>query len=189
MSPTIKFPTALPGLFAESLYLREPTEADIPAWYVRATDVESADLAGDPIPESIERGSAWPQRHRDCFQQQTAIRWTIVPKGATESAGTVGLVITSKEHRTAEFGIVVGRAYWGKGIGTAAAQLVTRYAFDMLGLAEIQAEVLQRNLASLRLLEKVGFQRLRVIAGAPESGGDSEDCFEYVLRSPHQNAD
>jgi [ribosomal protein S5]-alanine N-acetyltransferase len=187
MSPTLNFPTAVRDLFAESLHLRELTEADIPAWFARATDVESADLAGDPIPESIEMGAAWLQRHRDRFQQQTAIRWSIMPKGATESAGTVGLVITSKEHRTAEFGIVVGRAYWGKGFGTAAAQLVTRYGFDTLGLAEIQAEVLQRNVASLRLLEKTGFQRLREIPGDPQSGGESDDCFEYVLRSSRRS--
>jgi [ribosomal protein S5]-alanine N-acetyltransferase len=161
MSQTFNFPTAVPDLFAESLYLRELVEADIPAWFARATDVESADLAGDPIPESIDTGATWLQRHRDRFQQQSAIRWTIVPKGTTESAGTVGLVITSKEHRTEKFGIVVGRAFWSKGFGTAAAQLVTRYGFDALGLAEIQAEVLQRHFASLRLLEKSGFQRLR----------------------------
>jgi [ribosomal protein S5]-alanine N-acetyltransferase len=186
MSQTLNFPNTVPDLFAESLYLRELTEADIPAWFARATDAESADLAGDPIPESIGMGATWLQRHRDRFHQQTAIRWTIVPKGTTESAGTVGLVITSYEHRTAEFGIVVGRAYWGKGLGTTAAQLVTRYGFDTLGLAEIQAEVLQRNIASLRLLEKTGFERSREIPGDPQSGGESEDCFEYVLRCPHR---
>ncbi len=182
MSQTLNFPATVPDLFAESLHLCELTEADIPAWFARATDVESADLAGDSIPESIEMGAAWLQRHRDRFQQQTAIRWSILPKGATESAGTVGLIITSKEHRTAEFGIVVGRAYWGKGIGTAATQLVTRCGFEVLGLAEIRAEVLQRNAASLRLLEKAGFQRIREIPGDPESGGDADDCFEYALR-------
>lgn len=185
MSQTLNFPASVPDLLAESLHLCELTEADIPAWFARATDVESADLAGDSIPESIEMGAAWLQRHRDRFQQQTAIRWSImpiVPKGATESAGTVGLIITSREHRTAEFGIVVGRAYWGNGIGTAATHLVTRYGFEVLGLAKIRAEVLQRNAASLRLLEKAGFQRIREITGEPQTGSDADDCFEYALR-------
>jgi ribosomal-protein-alanine N-acetyltransferase len=105
-----------------------------------------------------------------------------VPKETTESAGTVGLIVTSNEHRTAEFGIVVGRAYWGKGTGIAATQLVMRYGFEVLGLAEIRAEVLQRNAASLRLPEKAGFQRMREIPGDPESGGEADDCFEYALR-------
>jgi RimJ/RimL family protein N-acetyltransferase len=138
-------------------------------------------LAGDPIPESVEMGVHWLERHRERFRQQAGIQWAIVPKGSTESVGSIGLTITSKEQRRAELGIVIGRASWGKGIGTAAAQLVTGYAFSTLGLAEIQAEVLQRNLASRRLLEKVGFHFLRSIPGDPHSDTDSEDCFLFVL--------
>jgi RimJ/RimL family protein N-acetyltransferase len=76
---------------------------------------------------------------------------------------------------------MVGRSHWGKGVGTAAARLVTRYGFDALDLAEIQAEVLQRNLASVRLLEKAGFRLLRVVPGDPQSEDDLEDRFLYVL--------
>jgi ribosomal-protein-alanine N-acetyltransferase len=181
MSQTLHFPDAVPALFGDTLYLRELTEDDVPAWFERASDPESAVLAGDPIPESIEMGSQWLQRHRERFHQQAGIRWAIVPKGSTDSVGTIGLNITSREKRIAELGIVIGRAHWGKGIGTSAAHLVTGYAFSTLGLAEIQAEVLQRNLASRRLLEKVGFQLLRAIPGDPHSETDFEDCFLLVL--------
>jgi ribosomal-protein-alanine N-acetyltransferase len=108
-------------------------------------------------------------------------------KSANESVGTVGLTITSKEHRAAEFSIVIGRAYWGKGIGTAATALVKDYAFGSLGLAELHAEVLQRNIASIRLLERAGFQLVRAVAGDSQAGG-SEDCFLYVLGNPSQSA-
>jgi len=87
-------------------------------------------------------GVQWLQRHRERFRQQAGIRWAIVPKGSTDSVGTIGLTITSKAERRAELGIVIGRASWGKGIGTSAAHLVTGYGFSTLGLAEIQAEVL-----------------------------------------------
>jgi [ribosomal protein S5]-alanine N-acetyltransferase len=55
---TLNFPNTVPDLFAETMHLRELTEDDIPAWFARAIDVESADLAGDPIPGSIEMGAA-----------------------------------------------------------------------------------------------------------------------------------
>ncbi len=126
-------------------------------------------------------GLPWLQRHRERFHQKVAVRWAIVPKGSTISVGTAGLTITSKEQRTAELGIVVARAHWGKGVGTSAAHLVNCYAFNTLGLTEIQAEVLQRNLASVRLLEKAGFRLLRAIPGDPQSDADAEDCFMYVL--------
>jgi [ribosomal protein S5]-alanine N-acetyltransferase len=181
MPQTLHFPDAVPTLFGDLVYLRELTEDDVPAWFERASDPESAVLAGDPIPASVDMGVHWLRRHRERFRQHAGIRWAIVPKGSTESVGTIGLAITSKEQRRAELGIVIGRAYWGKGIGTSAAHLVTSFAFSTLGLAEIQAEVLQRNLASRRLLEKVGFQLLHSIPGDPHSDTDIQDCFLFVL--------
>jgi ribosomal-protein-alanine N-acetyltransferase len=183
MPHALCFPDAVPVLVGEALHLRELTENDIPAWFERATDAESADLAGDPIPESIEAGAQWLERHRDRFRQQTAIRWAIVPKGSAASVGTVGLAIVSREERLADLGIVVGRALWGRGIGASAARLVIGYAFATLGLAEIQAEVLQRNVASIRLLSKLGFRLLRHVPGEPQASGEVENCSLYVLRS------
>ena len=181
MSQKLRFPGAVPTLSTDTLCLRELTEGDVPAWFERASDPESAVLAGDPIPESIEMGVQWLRRHRERFRKQEGIRWAIVPEGSTGSVGTIGLDITSREKRTAELGIVIGRAHWGKGIGTSAARLVTGYAFGTLGLAEIRAEALQRNLASRRLLEKVGFHYLRTIPGDPHSETDFEDLFLFVL--------
>lgn len=188
MSRTLNFPDEVPELCGDTVSLRELTEGDIPAWFERASDPESAVLAGDPIPESIEMGFQWLDRHRERFRQQAGIRWAIVPTGSAQSIGTIGLTITSKEECIAELGIVIGRSYWGKGIGTSAAHLVIYYAFHIFGLAEIQAEVLQRNIASIRLLEKVGFHLLRTIPGDPQSDPDSEDCFLYVLSRQNKTA-
>ena len=188
MSQTLHFPDAVPALFGDTVYLRELTHDDVPAWFERASDPESAVLAGDPIPESIEMGFQWLQRHRERFRRQAGIQWAIVPKGSTDSVGTIGLAITSKEECIAELGIVIGRAYWGKGIGTSATHLVIDYAINILSLVEIQAEVLQCNMASIRLLEKVGFRLMRTIPDDPRSNTDSEDFFLYVLSSQNKTA-
>jgi [ribosomal protein S5]-alanine N-acetyltransferase len=93
--------------------------------------------------------------------------------------------MTSKEERAAEIGFVVGRPHWGRGLCTSAAQLIIDYGFRELGLAVVRAEVLQRNLASRRVLEKLGFRIEREVPGDPQSGGESEDCYIYVLQNPH----
>jgi len=188
MSQTLSFPDAVPEFFGDAVYLRELTEGDVPAWFERASDPESSALSGDPIPESAQMGFQWLQLHRERFRQQTGLRWAIVPKGSTESVGSIGLTITSKEEPSAELGIVIGRAYWGKGIGTSAARLVIRYAFNTLGLAEIRAEFLQSNLASKRLLEKLGFHFQRAIPGDLESDTGSQDCYLYVLQSQNSTS-
>src|SRR6266487_2483803 len=145
MSQTLHFPDAVPTLFGDTVYLRELTEDDVPAWFARASDPESAVLAGDPIPASVEMGVHWLQRHRERFRQHTGIRWAIVPRGSTESVGTIGLAITSKEERIAELGIVIGRASWGKGIGTSAAQLVTGYGFLFMLSSQNRTSAEQRR--------------------------------------------
>jgi [ribosomal protein S5]-alanine N-acetyltransferase len=115
-------------------------------------------------------------------KQQAGVRWAIVPAGSTDSIGTVGFVITSKEERIAEIGFVVGRAHWGKGFCTAAVKLAISYGFKELGLAEVCAEVLKRNVASRRILDKLGFRIERSIANNPQPGSASEDCCTYALR-------
>ena len=154
MAGNLPFPVAVPELLGDVVFLREPTEADVPAWYERARDAESAALAGDPIPESIDMGFQWLERNRERFHRQTGIRWAIVPKGSTQSVGSVGLAITPDNAAVAELGFVIGRAHWGHGMATCAARQVVRFAFDSLGLSEIRAEALESNLASRRVLEK-----------------------------------
>jgi ribosomal-protein-alanine N-acetyltransferase len=188
MSQALSFPDAVPELLGEMVSLRELREDDVPAWFERASDPESSMLSGDPIPESVQMGVPWLQLHRERFRQQTGIRWAIVPKGSTDSVGSIGLTITSIEERSAELGIVIGRAYWGKGIGTSAARVVIPYAFNALGLAEIRAEFLQSNAASKRVLEKLGFHFVRTIPGDLQTDNGSQDCFQYVLQSQNSTS-
>jgi [ribosomal protein S5]-alanine N-acetyltransferase len=172
------FPQAIPVLQDGSVLLRAVTEGDISAWYARATDAESADLAGDAVPDSIDKGVAWLQSTRDRFDKQVGIRWAIVPHGEDLSVGTVGLAAKAKAVATAELGVVIARAKWSKGIGTAAVRLVLAYGFEELALREIQAQVLQRNPASIRLLEKAGFFKCGVI---PPTATEPEELLLYSL--------
>lgn len=180
MPPERSFPDVVPTLAGERLSLREVREADLPAWFQRATDAESADLAGDPVPTSMDQGSILLQRIRDRFRARAAIRWAVVPAGGTASVGTVGLAIDRQAPGVAALSVVIGRAWWGQGLGTAAVRMATAYGFVTLGLVQVQAEVLQRNPASIRLLEKAGFQR----RAAFRSEDDGEDCFLYGLDRP-----
>ena len=186
MQHQLNFPSAVPELAGHQVRLRELDESDIPSWYARATDAESADLAGDPIPTSMDEGRDWLERHQSRFRAGGAIRWAIVLPAQNESIGTVGLAITSREHRVGELGIVVGRAHWSKGFGTAAAQLALSYGLSELGLQEVRAEVLQRNFASVHLLEKLNFRRVGSVQ-ATESP-DGEALFHYSFRAVAESA-
>lgn len=176
--PPLGFPAVFPMLRAGAMTLRELGEHDIPAWFARATDADAADLAGDPVPDSIEMGTPWLQRQKGLFLRQDGIRWAIVPSHAIESVGTIGLTLSPRDRQTAELGIVVARRYWGRGFGTSAARMVIQYGLTELALTEINAKVLQRNPASIRLLEKAGLEMVRVL---PPDEVEPEVMILYAL--------
>lgn len=100
-----KFPQAFPVLRDDRTLLRAIAKADIPAWFARATDAEAADLAGDPVPDSIDRGIPWLQLSRDRFNARSGLRWAIALHGETSSVGTVGLL--ARTESAAELGVVI----------------------------------------------------------------------------------
>lgn len=55
-------------------------------------------------------------------------------------------------------GLWIGEPDHGRGCGTEAVRLLSRYAFDELGLAKLEATVFVGNVASRRIFEKNGFR-------------------------------
>jgi RimJ/RimL family protein N-acetyltransferase len=61
--------------------------------------------------------------------------------------------------RRAEIGYVLGRPYWGLGHIHEALQALLRYAFQILDLNRLKADIDPRNRASAKTLDRLGFQR------------------------------
>ena len=80
---------------------------------------------------------------------------------AGEHVGVCGLHQISYRHRTAVSGIFIGAPEArGRGLGTDAARLRTRYAFEVLGLRMLISEVFAENTASLRMLARAGYREV-----------------------------
>jgi putative addiction module component (TIGR02574 family) len=65
---------------------------------------------------------------------------------------------------SATLGYAIGRAWWGQGLATEAARAVLTWAGAMFGLRQIRASTDARNTGSLRVMEKLGMQRVTVRA-------------------------
>ena len=80
--------------------------------------------------------------------------------------------------REAILAFYLARPYWGRGIATEAGRAFLEYGFRDLGLVKIHAGMNQANLASVRVIEKLGFTRVR-------SGGDDRVRWhDYELDAP-----
>ena len=83
--------------------------------------------------------------------------------------------------RSASLGYCFDDAVWGQGYATEAARAVLRWAFDALDLNRVQAETDTRNLASARVLEKLGFVREGTLREDCIVNGEVSDTWVYGL--------
>lgn len=194
MATTLNFPDQVPVLADPTVSLRAMSSADLPAWFKRLQDPVSRQLAGDPAPESMTQVAQWLEAHHKSFAEQTAIRWAIVPQAAHGAAsasastdisvGSIGLGRIDAAERSAELGCVVARDYWRRGIATAAARLVLDYAFEHLGLNSVRADLLQTNVGSRTVVERLGFVQIDTIENYRPDEPGNQSGFLYELRAP-----
>jgi RimJ/RimL family protein N-acetyltransferase len=72
--------------------------------------------------------------------------------------GTVKLSQIKSDHRNCDIGIMIGdKASWGRGLGTEAIALASRYAFETLRLHKLLAGIYSDNLGSERAFLKAGY--------------------------------
>lgn len=97
--------------------------------------------------------------------------------------GTGGLIPGQDVHRiNAEIGYWIGEDYWGKGYATSAVKLMVEYAFEELGLLRVYACVFGFNVASMRVLEKSGFEKEAIIKSSIIKEGNVYDEYLYSVR-------
>jgi len=73
--------------------------------------------------------------------------------------GDVSLHWVSEEHRTGEIGFMFDPAEQGRGYATEAAGAFLRVAFEELGFHRVIGRTEARNIASARVLEKLGMRQ------------------------------
>ena len=73
--------------------------------------------------------------------------------------GEVNLQWLSRRHRQGEIGFVFHPGYQGRGLATEAAEVMLRLGFEGLGLHRVIGRCDALNLASARLMERLGMRR------------------------------
>jgi len=173
-------PDEFPILRGNGLLLRDMREVDLDAWYSRLTDEEAATRAGDPVATSRTAVVDGLEYHRESFRKKAALRWAIVLDDEGVSVGSIGLTF-DHANRIADVGAAVNRACWNRNIVTRAGRLVVDYAFENLGVERIQGWALASNAASMRAMEKLGFQREGVLRGHRLINGERHDQVIYAI--------
>ena len=96
--------------------------------------------------------------------------------------GRIGLTFRQRgPSHSAEIGYWLGKPFWGRGIMTAALQVVTTYAVETLALVRIEAQVRTNNTASIRVLEKLGYKRQGPLRHGVKKRGVPKNILRYAI--------
>jgi ribosomal-protein-alanine N-acetyltransferase len=116
------------------------------------------------------------------YRQQTMLEWGVTLRGGDDTVlGIFGYANWSQIHRHAEIGYCLARAYWRQGIAQEALNAIIAFGFDGMDLNRIFACPRMANVASLRLLEKLEFQREGVLREELWDDGAFHDEALYAL--------
>ena len=127
------------------------------------------------------------------YTEADADRWLAVQAIAEEptdwaievdqlAVGGIGVTLREGVHaKCAHFGYWLAEPYWGRGIMTGAVKTVAPYAMRKFGLVRLEAPVFAWNPASMRILEKCGWQREGVLRASVIKDGQIVDQVLYAL--------
>lgn len=148
---------AAPLLVTNRLVLRELDLDDAQAVADRAGDKRVARyLLSVPSPYPVSLAARWILSRIAWWRQGRGVTLAIARREAHRALiGTVSLRRYARDGR-AELGYWLGSESWGAGFATEACDALVDFGFRDMGLARIYAHVLAGNVASCRVLEKLG---------------------------------
>jgi RimJ/RimL family protein N-acetyltransferase len=150
-----------------ALELRAATLADLDALHRVWTHPEVRRYLFDDRVVSREEAHGFLERSDLSFREEGCGLWISFEKESREPAGFAGFLRSTAGEPNLIFGTRPDR--WGRGYARDAAAAVVAYAFEVLARPRIVADVDEPNLASIRVLERLGMQRTgrAIIKGRP----------------------
>lgn len=118
------------------------------------------------------------------YEEKRSIKWGIAVKGEAGIIGTIGFQEWSQEHKRADISYALVPEQWGKGYAIEAVNKVLSYGFHDLNLTRIGAMVFTENESSIKLLEKLGFEKEGVLKKFMYQEGVPYDTNIYSLVNP-----
>lgn len=122
-------------------------------------------------------------RHQIQFEKEASIRWGITRKDSPRLIGTGGFG-WQRWNFSAILGYELAQKFWNQGIMTEAIRAMTGYAFTVMGMNRIQSTTEIENVASMRVLQKAGFQEEGILREWGFWKGAFRDarCFSLLRR-------
>jgi ribosomal-protein-alanine N-acetyltransferase len=176
----------LPVIQTGDLVLRPIEDRDTAALFRLFSDEEVTRFMDIEAFVNVSEAIQLLEFFRQSLEKEEGMRWAITMAGKDELIGTCGYHKISKTHFKAEIGYDLLPLYWGQGIMIAAINGILSYAYEELQFNRIEAFVDPANMASAKLLRRLGFEYEGFLRDAFFEKGNFVDAELYSrLRRDH----
>lgn len=144
-------------LKCKNLIFRKPTLDDVEELVVLKNNKKASRLLGGNTPiYTVEILQRWVEYHNNNKEEVLLV---IYDEDTQKLIGHVGLYKIDADSNKAEYGILLADDNSrGKGYGTMCTKMMVDYAFDVLKLHKVYAEIITENKASIAMFKKCGFK-------------------------------
>jgi RimJ/RimL family protein N-acetyltransferase len=142
---------APPIIETERLVLRRMMAYDAPALHAMLSDPETMRYWSTPPHAALHETEAWIADGLAAMARGDGHDFVVL-----ENDRVIGRVAFWMDN---EIGFLFARAVWGSGYAHEALTAALHFGFDRLGFSSVRADVDPGNARSLKLLERIGFQR------------------------------
>lgn len=172
------------ALDTERLLIRRFRDSDHESFLAYRNDPLVAKYQGWSLPYTRERARAFVEEMKT-IQLGAPGAWCQVAielKANSEMIGDIGFLAFQNDPRQVRIGYSLARAYWNQYYASEAVARMVDYLFGELHLHRIAADCDPENMASFRLLERLGFRReAHFIESFPLGNGRWGDEYYYGL--------
>lgn len=160
--------------------LRRPKLSDAEAIFEYASDPEVGRYADWKTQTDIEPIIGLLHERKKRWESGLEFYWVIT---LPEEDRAIGGISCNVDGHAAEFGYLLHRRYWGNGLATEASRAVVDWLFSMPSIWRVWATCDTENIASMRVLEKVGLEREGILrrwaVRSNISSNEPRDAFIY----------
>tara|TARA_R110002051_G_scaffold56046_7_gene103940 strand:+ start:23042 stop:23566 length:525 start_codon:yes stop_codon:yes gene_type:complete len=149
-------------LIGNQIYLRALERNDLDFLFELENNTDVWEVSGTITPYSKNVLQLYlDNAHRDLFDVKQ-LRLVICDLNE-KAVGLIDVFDFEPNHKRAGIGIIIlNKEQRNKGFGGEAVLILCNYLFDVLGLRQIYANILEENVASLHLFKKLGFVEIGV---------------------------
>ncbi|WP_198154811.1 GNAT family N-acetyltransferase [Oceanibaculum pacificum] len=114
-----------------------------------------------PAPFDREKVAGWVARWRETYRSHGYGRWALIETATGARIGDAGLIPTVlMAQDVVDLGYIIHHPYWRQGFAVEAAAAIRDYAFQVLGLPRLVANMAHDHAGSARVAEKIGMTKV-----------------------------